>query len=161
MADTRRRRIHSQVPGIPHRTTGQHLKSRAEAKEAEEERRALYVAMTRAEERLFICLSGRRLAKEKRIQIEKGSFAELIDSKLSLSSRCLETPQGFTDDTWGIFFQGLYMGEPSEAPDSASDTSSLGTEVPLQLKYVKPTYGREDRPQRAEILPASRPVFSD
>ena len=127
------------------------LKSRAEAKETEEERRDLYVAMTRAEERLFICLSGRRLAKEKRIQIEKGSFAELIDSKLSLSSRCLEAPQGFTDDTWGIFFQGLYMGEPSEAPDLASDTSSLGTEVPLQLKYVKPTYGREDRPQRAEF----------
>jgi ATP-dependent helicase/nuclease subunit A len=127
------------------------LKSRAERKETEEERRDLYVAMTRAEERLFICLSGRRLAKEKRMQVEKGSFAELIDSKLSLSSRCLEAPQGFTDDTWGIFFLGLYEGEPSEAPDSASDTSSLGTEAPLQLKYMEPTYGREDRPQRAEF----------
>ena len=58
------------------------LKSRVERKETEEERRDLYVAMTRAEERLFICLSGRRLARENRMQVEKGSFAELIDSKL-------------------------------------------------------------------------------
>ena len=39
------------------------FKSRAERKETEEERRDLYVAMTRAKERLFICFSGRRLAK--------------------------------------------------------------------------------------------------
>ena len=90
------------------------LKSRVERKEAEEERRALYVAMTRAEERLFICLSGRRLAEEERIQVEKGSFAELIDSKLSLSSRCLEAPEGFIDDNRRILFPGLCEGEVSK-----------------------------------------------
>ncbi len=129
------------------------LKSRVERKEAWEERRALYVAMTRAEERLFICFSGRRLAKEERMQVEKSSFAELIDSKLSLSSRCLEMPQGFTDDTWGISFPGLYREEASEGPDSVSDTSSLKTEVPLQFKYINPLYGREDKAKSAEISP--------
>ena len=128
------------------------LKSRVEKKEAWEERRALYVAMTRAEERLFICFSGRRLAEEERMQLEKGSFAELIDSRLSLSSRCLEMPKGFTDDTWGISFPGFYEGGTSKGPDFP-DTSSLGTEVPLQLKYMEPTYGREDKPERAEISP--------
>ena len=129
------------------------LKSRVERKETEEERRDLYVAMTRAEERLFICFSGRRLANEDRIQVHKGSFAELIDSRLSLSSRCLEAPEGFTDDIWGISFSGLCQGETSKEPDSASDTSSLRAEVPLQLKYMEPLYGRKDKPERAEIPP--------
>ena len=129
------------------------LKSRVERKEAWEERRALYVAMTRAEERLFICLGGRRLAKEKRMQVERGSFAELVDSKLSLSSRCLLMPQGFTDDKWGISFPGLYQGETSEEPDPGSDAPSLKAEIPLQLKYMEPLYGREDKPKGVEISP--------
>lgn len=129
------------------------LKSRVERKETEEERRDLYVAMTRAKERLFICFSGRRLAREERMQVEKGSFAELIDSKLALSSRCIEAPQGFTDDTWGISFPGLYEGETSKEPDSAPDTLSLGTEAPLELRYTNPLYGREDKQGREEISP--------
>ena len=129
------------------------LKSRVEGREAWEERRALYVAMTRAEKKLFICLSGRPMAKERRIQVEKGSFAELIDSKLSLSSRCLETPEGFTDETWGISFPGLCGEEISKEPDSIADVSSLETEIPLDLKYMGPIYGREDKPKRAEISP--------
>lgn len=130
------------------------LKSRVERKETEEERRDLYVAMTRAKERLFICFSGCRLAKKEQIQVKRGSFAELIDSRLSLSSRCLEAPQGFTDDVWGISFSGLCKreGETSKEPDSASDTSSLRAEVPLQLKYMEPLYGRENK-GRAEISP--------
>lgn len=128
------------------------LKSRVERKEAWEERRALYVAMTRAEERFFICFSGRRLATEERIQVEKGSFAELIDSKLSLSSRCLEMPQGFTDDAWGISFSGLYDdGKVSKESDTVSDTSSLERETPLDLKYMEPVYGKEDKPRRVDL----------
>ncbi len=126
------------------------LKSRVETREAWEERRALYVAMTRAEKRLFICLSGRRMAREDRIQVEAGSFAELIDSKLSLSSRCLEMPQGFTDDAWGISFSGLCDGKVPREPDAVSDTSSLKKEIPLDLKYMEPVYGKEDKRQRAE-----------
>lgn len=87
------------------------------------------------------------------MQVEKGSFAELIDSKLSLSSRCLEAPQGFTDDTWGISFPGLYEGGASKEPDSAPDTPSVGTEAPLQLKYMNPLYGREDKRGQVEISP--------
>ena len=129
------------------------LKSRVEREETEEERRDLYVAMTRAEERLFICFSGRRLARGERMQVEKGSFAELVDSKLALSSRCIEAPQGFTDDTWGISFPGLYEEETSKKPDSAPDTLSLGTEAPLELRYTNPLYGREDKQGREEISP--------
>ena len=129
------------------------LKSRAEKKETEEEKRDLYVAMTRAKERLFICFSGRRLANQERIHVEKGSFAELIDSKLSLSSRCLEAPQGFTDDTWGISFPGLYEGGVPEEPGSAPDTLSLRTEDPLELRYMNPLYGSEDKRERAEVSP--------
>lgn len=129
------------------------LKSRVERREAWEERRALYVAMTRAEKRLFICFSGRPLSKKERIQVEKGSFAELIDSKLFLSSRCLEMPQGFTDEALGISFSGLYEGEASEEPESIADAASLKKAVPLQLRYMKPLYGREDKPKRAETSP--------
>ena len=125
------------------------LKSSVERKEALEERRALYVAMTRAEEKLFICFSGRRLTKEKCLQVERGSFAEIIDSKLFLSSRCLEMPKGFTDDTWGISFPGFYKEEASKGPDS-SDAFSLETKVPLQLKYMEPIYSRENKPKQAE-----------
>ena len=129
------------------------LKSRVERREAWEERRALYVAMTRAEKELFICFSGRRMAKEERMQVEAGSFAELIDSKLSLSSRCLEMPQGFVDDAWGISFSGLYDGEVSKESDTVSDTSSVERETPLDLKYMEPVYSKEDKPQRAETSP--------
>ena len=129
------------------------LKSRVERKETEEERRALYVAMTRAEKRLFICLSGRRLAKEERIQVEKGSFAELIDSKLSLSSRCLEMPGGFIDDSRRILFSGLCEGEVSKESDPVSDTPSFKREVSLELKYMAPLYSEKDKPQREEVFP--------
>ena len=129
------------------------LKSRVERKETEEERRALYVAMTRAEKRLFICLSGRRLAKEERIQVEKGSFAELIDSKLSLSSRCLEAPGGFIDDNRRILFSGLCEGEVSKESDPVSDTPSFKREVSLELKYMAPLYSEKDKPQREEVFP--------
>ena len=129
------------------------LKSRVERKETEEERRALYVAMTRAEKRLFICLSGRSLAKEERIQVEKGSFAELIDSKLSLSSRCLEVPGGFIDDSRRILFSGLCEGEVSKESDPVSDTPSFKREVSLELKYMNPLYSEKDKPQREEVFP--------
>lgn len=131
----------------------QHLKSLAEAKEAEEEKRALYVAMTRAKKRLFICLSGSSRAGGRQIRVQRDSFAELADSKLSLSSRCLEMPQGFTDDTWGISFPGLYGEEVSEKPVSVSGVPSLETEISLDLKYMEPIYGREDKTRRAEISP--------
>ena len=131
----------------------QHLKSRVEAKEAEEEKRALYVAMTRAKKRLFICLSGSSRSGKKQIRVQRDSFAELADSKLSLSSRCLETPQGFTDETWGISFSGLYGDEVSKEPDSIADASSLKAEIPLDLKYMDPLYGKEDKPKRAETSP--------
>ena len=129
------------------------LKSRVERKEAEEERRALYVAMTRAEERLFICLSGRRLAEKERIQVEKGSFAELIDSKLSLSSRCLEVPGGFIDDNRRILFSGLCEGEVSKESDPVSDTHSFEREVSLELKYMNTLYSEKDKSQREEVFP--------
>ena len=131
----------------------QHLKSRVEAKEAEEEKRALYVAMTRTKKGLFICLSGSSRAGKKQIRVQRGSFAELADSKLSLSSRCLEMPQGFTDETWGISFPGLYEDEASEESDSIADAASLKKAVPLELKYMDPLYGEEEKPKRAEISP--------
>ena len=129
------------------------LKSRVERKEAWEERRALYVAMTRAKKRLFICFSGRRMSREERMQVEAGSFAELIDSKLSLSSRCLEMPQGFTDDTWGISFSGLYGGKVSEEPDVVLDISFSEKEIPMDLKYMQPAYSRKDKPERTDTSP--------
>ena len=131
----------------------QHLKSRAEAKEAEEEKRALYVAMTRAKKGLFICLSGRSRAGKKQIRVQRDSFAELADSKLSLSSRCLEMPQGFTDKIQGISFSGLYGDEASEESDPILITPSLETEIPLNLKYMDSLYSKEEKPQRAEIFP--------
>lgn len=129
----------------------QHLKSCAEAKEAEEEKRALYVAMTRAKKGLFVCLSGNRLARKKQIRVQRDSFAELADSKLCLSSRCLEKPQGFIDETWGVSFPGLYRDEASEEPAAVSGAPPLETEIPLDLKYMEPIHRREDKPRRVEL----------
>ena len=131
----------------------QHFKSRVEAKEAEEEKRALYVAMTRAEKKLFICLSGRRVAGKERINVEKGSFAELINSRLHLSSRCLEKPQGFIDRTWGISYSGLYDRETSRETEYVPGTSPPEEEIFLDLKYMGPTYGEEDKAQGVERPP--------
>ena len=129
----------------------QHLKSLAEAKEAEEEKRALYVAMTRAKRGLFICLSGSSRAGKKQIRMQRDSFAELADSKLCLSSRCLEKPQGFIDETWGVSFPGLYRDEASEEPAAVSGAPLLETEIPLDLKYMEPIHRREDKPRRVEL----------
>ncbi len=54
------------------------LKSSIEEKEAEEEKRILYVAMTRAEKRLFIFLNCPQVGKKKKISVQKESFAKLI-----------------------------------------------------------------------------------
>ncbi len=135
------------------------LKERIEGREALEERRALYVAMTRAEERLFICLSGKRASREERILIKKDSFAELVDSKLSLASRCLETPDGFVDKEMGIVFQGL-RPETSKEPVFVSDISSAPKkEISLDLRYIKPLYGAEEEPSRGRT-PTLPDLFS-
>ena len=149
MADTERGGFIVRYPAFSS-DSWQHLKSRLEAKEAEEEKRALYVAMTRAKKGLFVCLSGKVVSGKKRIQVQRDSFAELADSKLSLSSRCLEMPQGFTDETWGISFSGFYDGEVSKEPDTVSHTLSSKKEIPLDPKYMEPVYGKEDKPKQAE-----------
>lgn len=149
------------------------LKELIETREAFEEQRALYVAMTRAEKRLFVCLSGKRASKELRILVEKGSFAELIDSRLSqrkipddkrqgreslaelidpgllLSSRCLGMPDGFVDQEMGIVFTGLVTRE-SEEPVRVRDTSPFSRkEISSDLKYFEPLYEGEEKPPRA------------
>ena len=130
-----------------------HLKSRVEAKEAEEEKRALYVAMTRAQKGLFICLSGSARAGKKQIRVRRDSFAELADSKLSLSSRCLEMPRGFTDETQGISFRGLHEDEVSEETGPVSDAPSSEPGTSLDLRYMDPLYGSKDRPKGAGVSP--------
>ncbi len=143
----------------------QHLKSRVEEKEAEEEKRVLYVAMTRARKRLFICLSGKSSeskSKKKRMLIQSdNTFAKFLDSNLSLSSRCLEIPQGFTDHTLGISFSGLCNGEVSKEPDSDSSISHVKREAPLDLKYIGPLYGEEDTSQRNDVSTLSDLFYFD
>jgi len=127
------------------------LKEDIETREALEERRALYVAMTRAEKRLFICLSGKRASKEQRILIEEDSFAELIDSRLSLSSRCLQIPDGFADQEMGIVFPGLGTTASKEPVRVRETPSSVRKEISSDLKYTEPLYGDEEKPSRARI----------
>ena len=129
------------------------LKRRIEGREAREERRALYVAMTRAQERLFICLSGKRAARENRILIKGGSFAELVDSKLSLSVRCLEKPGGFVDRRLRTVFRGLHDGTSGEHIAASDITSSPEKETSPDLAYLKPLFGTEEAPKRGGLSP--------
>lgn len=129
------------------------LKGDIETRETLEEQRALYVAMTRAEKRLFVCLSGKYSTRQGRILIEKDSFAELIDSKLSLSSRCHETPDGFADQEMGIVFPGLRTETSKESEFVSEIPPSAKKEISSDLKYAEPVYGDEEEPSRAKVSP--------
>jgi ATP-dependent helicase/nuclease subunit A len=59
------------------------LEELEEKDELEEEKRVLYVAKTRAKERLIICLGGRK-KKDGGLRLSKGSFADFVASTLGL-----------------------------------------------------------------------------
>lgn len=128
------------------------LKGAIETREMLEEQRALYVAMTRAEKRLFLCLSGKYSTKQGRILIEKDSFAKLIDSRLSLSSRCHEAPDGFVDQETGIVFSGLETIASKEPVCAHEISSPVKKEISPDLKYLEPIYGDEEKRSHISTL---------
>ncbi len=152
MADFKEKAFIVRYPGSSS-DSWEDLKMRDEEKEAEEEKRVLYVAMTRAKKKLFICLSGKESTREKKIIVGGDSFAELVDSRLSLSSRCLEMPEGFTDSDQGISFSGLYGDISPEEPDIATDSLSSKVEISFDSKYMKTLYYKEDKPDRMDVSP--------
>ena len=127
------------------------LKALVERREAEEEKRTLYVAVTRAERRLFLCFSGSSYSNDDRIRVEKNSFAGLLDSKLSLSRRYFGAETGFSLDGCRIALSREAEGEdPGGRAGSAEDVPSLGAE-PADLGCLEPLYEPEDPKSRRVI----------
>lgn len=127
------------------------LKALVESREAEEEKRTLYVAVTRAERRLFLCFSGSSYSKEDRIRVEKNSFAKLLDSKLSLSRRYFGAETEFSLDGCRIALSREVEGEdPGGRAAPAGDVTSPGAE-PADLGYLEPLYEPED-PKSRRVL---------
>lgn len=136
------------------------LKSLVESREAEEEKRTLYVAMTRAERRLFLCFSGRSYSDRDRIRVEKNSFATLLDSKLSLSTRYFGGEDEFSLDGCRIALSREVEGEDSgEESAAAGDVSSPDAETPADLRYLEPLYEPED-PKSRKVLSRLPDIFS-
>ena len=127
------------------------LKALVERREAEEEKRTLYVAVTRAERRLFLCFSGSSYSNDDRIRVEKNSFAGLLDSKLSLSRRYFGAETGFSLDGCRIALSREAEGEgPGGRAESAGDIPSPGPE-PADLGCLEPLYEPED-PKSRRVL---------
>lgn len=136
------------------------LKSLVESREAEEEKRTLYVAMTRAERRLFLCFSGRSYSDRERIRVEKNSFAALLDSKLSLSTRYFGGEDEFSLDGCRIALSREAEGEASGGEAAAAgDVSSLGAEPVADTRYLEPLYEPED-PKSRKVLSRLPDIFS-
>ena len=136
------------------------LKSLVESREAEEEKRTLYVAMTRAERRLFLCFSGRSYSDRERIRVEKNSFAALLDSKLSLSARYFGGEDEFSLDGCRIALSRETEGEDCvERAEVSGDVSSPDAEPAADLGYLEPLYEPED-PKSRKMLSRLPDVFS-
>ena len=122
------------------------LKSLVESREAEEEKRTLYVAMTRAERRLFMCFCGKSYSNRGQIRVEKNSFATFLDSKLSLSTRYFGEEDGFSIDGCPVALSRETEGEDfgGGAAAAGEDVSSLESEPDADLSYLEALYEPQD-----------------
>lgn len=126
------------------------LKSQADAKESREGKRLLYVAMTRAKKRLFLCLSSKPPSKSNKgkIELKKNSFAKIIDSRLAIKDRLLRGEDDeFPFNGCSVLFSG--EAESVDLPDTCEDVVASDKETPeINLKYLEPLYRKQDPSER-------------
>jgi DNA helicase-2/ATP-dependent DNA helicase PcrA len=124
-----------------------HFNSQGAREDIEEERRLLYVGMTRARERLFLtCCRRRRIAGRYQDQAESPFLSELPDQLLDVS----QSPDLFSSERIDQRAQGVYSffggggGRPGAAP-SAPATPFRPAAAPVSPPA---SYGRPAAPPR-------------
>ena len=116
-------------------TASAELRAQAEARDVRESRRLLYVALTRAEDRLLVCGAWTGGAKSKTGHHERSWYAACAKGMSALNADTLETPQGPV----------LRYGEPGTA---TIETPAKKTSSKPALDWLKIPAKRESSAAR-------------
>jgi DNA helicase-2/ATP-dependent DNA helicase PcrA len=126
-----------------------HFNSQGAREDIEEERRLLYVGMTRARERLYLsCCRRRRIAGRYQDQAESPFLSELPDQLLDVSqSADLYNSERYDPRAQGVYsFFGGGGGRPAASPTAPTAPSTPFRPAPPPSS--PPSYGRPAAPQR-------------
>ncbi|HEY0513538.1 MAG TPA: UvrD-helicase domain-containing protein [Thermoanaerobaculia bacterium] len=118
-----------------------HFNSQGAREDVEEERRLLYVGMTRARERLFLsCCRRRRMAGRYQDQTESPFLAELPDQLLTVSqSSDLFTSERMDQRSQSVYsFFGGGGGRPAASPSLPPPRSARPAPVSPAASYGRP-----------------------
>jgi DNA helicase-2/ATP-dependent DNA helicase PcrA len=130
-----------------------HFNSQGAQEDVEEERRLLYVGMTRARERLFLsCCRRRRIAGRYQDQMESPFLSELPDSMLNVTA----SPDLFYAERQNPRAQDVYSffsNPPRQAAPGASGTASTSPAAPSS----RPAVPFQPPPPRGFGRPAAPP----
>jgi ATP-dependent helicase/nuclease subunit A len=125
------------------------LRARAVADQEEESHRLLYVAMTRAEDRLYVC------GWQNRAAVPGGCWYELIRRGLEGAPGIEAIEVDLGAGVPGLAGPGLRLDAPQEAPVKGEETAPAGRAAPLDVAWADRPPAPE--PGRAAPLAPSDP----
>lgn len=130
-----------------------HFNSQGAQEDVEEERRLLYVGMTRARERLFLsCCRRRRIAGRYQDQMESPFLAELPDSMLNVTA----SPDLFYAERTNPRAQDVYSffsNPPRQAAAGGAPAAPSSRPNPLFQPPPPTGFGRPPAPAGRQIVP--------
>ncbi len=136
-----------------------HFNSQGAREDVEEERRLLYVGMTRARERLYLtCCRRRRIAGRYQDQMESPFLAELPDKLLNITASpdlfYSQRPDPRAQDVYS-FFSNPPRAAGGASPSSGSSPSPAASRPAVPFQPPPPTgFGRAPAPpQGRQIVP--------
>ena len=142
-----------------------HFNSQGGRDDIEEERRLLYVGMTRARELLYLtCCRRRRIAGRYQDQAESPFLRELPDQLLEIK----HSPSLFTQERYSERTQEIYtffnQGRPT-APQATNPQSGrpappppMAAPGPRSFNRPQPSGGRQVVPEQQEVMAPRRPL---
>jgi DNA helicase-2/ATP-dependent DNA helicase PcrA len=141
-----------------------HFNSQGGRDDIEEERRLLYVGMTRARELLYLtCCRRRRIAGRYQDQAESPFLQELPDQLLEIKySPNLYAQERYSEraqDVYSFFGGGRPTAPPASSPPrSAPPTVSPGRPTSFGRPAPPPPQGRHVVPEPQEVIAPRRPL---
>jgi DNA helicase-2/ATP-dependent DNA helicase PcrA len=139
-----------------------HFNSQGGRDDVEEERRLLYVGMTRARELLYLtCCRRRRIAGRYQDQAESPFLQELPDQLLEIKN----SPNLFAQERYSERTQDIYsffgQGRPTAPPAAASPRAAPPFSPPGRPSFGRPQQppgGRQIVPEPQEVMAPRRPL---